>query len=135
MALQVCISVHKLATAVTRNIIIILVQPEDYEAVNSQIIQFNVGDERVTHTITINQDDACETVTANTAESFFSNLVLCSATAPIRVVQQSAEVTINDSMESECSEFTMCLYRFDYSFLYIYNSETQCVCRTNYCWL
>ena len=75
--------------------------PGDYNAVSNQLLQFNVGDVRVTHTITINQDADCET---DSNESFFSNLTLVSDVQPIIVIQPRAEVIVNDDLEPECSK-------------------------------
>ena len=64
-------------------------------------LQFNQGDERVTHIITINQDDICEN---DPYEDFFSKLTLESGVQPITVIQPRAQVIIFDNMEVECSE-------------------------------
>ena len=65
-------------------------------------LQFNQGDTRICHTITINQDVICEN---NPNEDFFSNLALASGTRPITVIREHARVIIDDNMESECSKF------------------------------
>ena len=44
--------------------------------------ELNLGDERICHTITINQDDVCEEL----YEDFFSDLILDSGVQPITVV-------------------------------------------------
>ena len=75
--------------------------PADYNAVFNQLLQFNVGDERVTHTITINQDDECED---DPNEDFFASLTLQSGLQPITVIQPQAQIIISDDMESECSK-------------------------------
>ena len=62
--------------------------------------ELNLGDERICHTITINQDDVCEEL----YEDFFSDLILDSGVKPITVVQPRAQVIINDTMEPECSK-------------------------------
>ena len=75
--------------------------PGDYDAVVDQLLEFNLGDERVTHTITINQDDECED---DPYEDFFSNLALENGLQPITVIQPRAQIIISDDMESECSK-------------------------------
>ena len=65
-------------------------------------LQFNQGDTRVCHTITINQDEICEN-TPN--EDFLSNLTLASGIQPITVIREHARVIINDDMEPECGTF------------------------------
>ena len=77
------------------------VSPGDYTAVVNQMLQFNVGDVRVTHTITINQDDECENPPN---ESFFSDLALVSGVQPINLIRPRAEVIIDDNLEPECSK-------------------------------
>ena len=67
------------------------------------MIQFNVGDVRVTHTIRINQDQVCET---DPDEVFFSDIALGSGMQPIIVIRPTAEITIEDSAEPECSEIS-----------------------------
>ena len=73
----------------------------DYQAVSGDIVQFNVGDTYQTHTIIINDDDECE----NNPNVFFSNLALNDGVQPINVINPRATVTIDDSEESECSEY------------------------------
>ena len=80
-----------------------IVAPDDYEAVAGSVIQFNVGDVRVTYTIRINQDQICET---DPDEFFFSNIALNSGVQPIFVIQPTTEITIDDSAEAECSKKT-----------------------------
>ena len=79
--------------------------PEDYGAVTNQVIEFSAGQERAIHTITIAQDDICET---EPDENFFSNIVLQSGEPPIMVVRPRAEVIIDDSGEPECSKQHYC---------------------------
>ena len=76
------------------------VSTADYDAVMGEPLQFNQGDERVCHIITINPDNECE----EPYEDFFSNLTLVSGVQPITVTQPRAQVIINDSMEPECSK-------------------------------
>ena len=75
--------------------------PADSVAV-SGLLQFNQGDMRVCHTITINQDEICEN---NPNEDFFSNLAFASGMRLITVIREHARVIIDDNMESECSKF------------------------------
>ena len=77
------------------------VSPTDYDGVANGILTFNQGDERVTHTIIINQDDICEN---DPYEDLFSNLVLDSGIQPITVIRPRAQVIINDTLEPECSK-------------------------------
>ena len=93
---------------------VIIVAPDDYEAVTSSVIQFNVGDIRVTHTIRINQDHICET---DPNEAFFSDIVLNTGMQPINVTRETATITIDDSAEPECSKchlFQHTVYYSDY---------------------
>ena len=77
------------------------VSPADYDGVANGILTFNLGDERVTHTIIINQDDICEN---DPYEDFFSNLALNSGIQPITVIRPRAQIIINDTLEPECSK-------------------------------
>ena len=77
------------------------VSPDDYEAVVNQLIQFNMGDVRVMHTIRINQDEICET---DPDEFFFSDITFNSGMQPINVIRETATITIDDSNEPECSK-------------------------------
>ena len=75
--------------------------PGDYTAMVNQLVQFSMGDERVTQTITINQDNDCE----NDPNEFFStSLALVSGVQPINVIRPRAQVIINDDLEAECSK-------------------------------
>ena len=76
------------------------VAPGDYEAVVNEIIQFNMGDVRVMHTIRINQDQICET----DLDEFFSDVSFDSGMRPINVIRETATITIDDSAEPECSK-------------------------------
>ena len=75
------------------------VSPGDYIGVVNELLQFNVGDVRVRHNITINQDAVCEN---DPNEFFFSNLALVSGAQPINLIRPRAEVIINDDLEPEC---------------------------------
>ena len=77
------------------------VSPADYNGVANGILTFNEGDERVTHTIIINQDDLCEN---DPYEDFFSNLALNSGIQPITVIRPRVQIIINDTSEPECSK-------------------------------
>ena len=77
------------------------VSSDDYIAVVNQMHQFNVGDVRVTHTITINLDAECENAPN---EYFFSNLALVSGIQPMNLIRPRAQIIINDSLEPECSK-------------------------------
>ena len=77
------------------------VSPADYNGVANGILTYNQGDERVTHTIIINQDDLCET---DPYEDFFSNLALNSGIQPITVIRRRSQIIINDTLEPECSK-------------------------------
>ena len=74
---------------------------DDYNAVVNQLLVFNLGDERVTHTITINQDTVCE---VDPHEAFFSSLALEIGVQPIAVIQPLSQVIIDDTLERECSK-------------------------------
>ena len=77
------------------------VSPGDYNTVINQLLVFNVGDERVTHTITINQGHGCED---DPYEDFISSLALESGKQPITVIRPLARVIItgHDTAEPEC---------------------------------
>ena len=68
---------------------------------NRQIIKFKTGDTNHTHTITITRDHFCE---IDPNEYFFSNIVLVSGVQPIQVIQPQAIITIDDSLDPECSK-------------------------------
>ena len=75
--------------------------PLDYDGVMGEPLQFNQGDEKITHTITINQDGECED---DPNEFLFSNLALERGVQPITVIQPLALVIIIDDLEPECSK-------------------------------
>ena len=77
------------------------VAPGDYEAVVNCIVQFNMGDIRVMHTIRINQDAIYETFPD---EFFFSDISFDSVMQPINVIRETAAITIDDSAKPECSK-------------------------------
>ena len=104
-----------------------IVVPEDYEAVTSSVIQFDVGDIRVTHTIRIIQDQICET---DPNEVFFSNIAFNSGVQPIIMIRQTAEIIIDDSAEPECSEISKhntYVHSFSMSYCYV-NISTMLFC-------
>ena len=65
------------------------------------IIQFDTGDTRVCHNITIINDQLCE----EQNEKFLSNLTLVSGIQPITVTRTPATIIINDTLEPECSKY------------------------------
>ena len=76
--------------------------PDDYNAVTRDIIEFNIGDTRQTHTITIKQDELCED---ERLESFLSIITLEDVSGgSVRVIQPQATVYIDDSDEPECGK-------------------------------
>ena len=76
------------------------VADNDYVPVSGQIIQFNRGDVFQNHNITINDDEKCED---EPNENFLSNISLEDGIR-IDVAVTQANITINDSSESECGE-------------------------------
>ena len=79
------------------------VSPTDYEGVSGLVLEFNTGDNRVCHNVTIVQDQLCE----DPSEDFISNLTLQSGVQPISVVRTPATVNIIDTNEPECSKPSM----------------------------
>ena len=73
----------------------------------NDLLIFNMGDERVTHTITVNQDDECK---EDPYKDFFSNLALVSGVQPITVIRPRAQIIINDSLEPECGKWWCTFY-------------------------
>ena len=68
------------------------VSPDDYGGVSGQIIPFNTGDTKQTHTITITQDRICE------KEYILSNTLLVSGMQLKRIhLKLQARVFINDT--------------------------------------
>ena len=76
------------------------VSPADFGGVSDQIIQFDVGDTGNGFTISIANDELCETPN----ESFFVSITLTSRTPPTTVSPSRAQVIINDMNEPECGE-------------------------------
>ena len=61
-------------------------------------LTFNSGDTKITHTINITDDDACE----YPFEEFFCSMSLLSGDPRISIVQAQATVIIVDSNEQNC---------------------------------
>ena len=78
------------------------VSPDDYDEVVGFQLSFAVGDRRVCHNVTINDDDLCE----QPAESFLSRLSYVSGELPIFITPVEARVFIDDNNEPECGECT-----------------------------
>ena len=70
--------------------------------ITSKIIQFNTGDVIHTHRIIINDDSECED---DPNENLFSNIALESGIPDISVTVPQATITIDDSLQRDCSEF------------------------------
>ena len=70
--------------------------------VTSEIIQFNRGDVINTQRIIINDDSECED---NPNENLFSNIALESGIPDISVTVPQTTITIDDSLQRDCSEF------------------------------
>ena len=68
---------------------------------SGQIIHFNTGDTFQIHRINITQDEDCED---DPNEYFSSNIVLDTGVQPILVIYPQANVTIDDTLEPECSK-------------------------------
>ena len=71
----------------------------DYEEVIDEQLVFNTGDTRVCHSITILQDNVCE---SDPNEFFFSDLSHVSGQERINIDPPTAQVIINDTNEPEC---------------------------------
>ena len=65
-------------------------------------MQFTRGDIIQTHTLTINDDDACE---VGPNEYFYSHVALDSGIPSISVTAPHIKVTIDDNDEPECGKF------------------------------
>ena len=74
----------------------------DYNAISGNIVEFNTGDSSKTFTITINPDSSCED---DPNEYFYSTLSLVSPTHRIILSSPRATISIDDSLEAECSKF------------------------------
>ena len=82
------------------NMLVIIGSPADFEALRSQIIQFNTGDTVHNFTLTIANDGICEVPN----ENFIVNITVVSGTQPIFITTHRAHVIINDMNEPECGE-------------------------------
>ena len=74
---------------------------DDYEPVMEKLLQFNIGDIRVNHTVKIIDDVICESCPT---EVFFCNISLLNDDPLINISQDHARVMIVDSKELECSK-------------------------------
>jgi hypothetical protein len=72
--------------------------PADFEALRSQIIQFNTGDTVHNFTLTIANDGICEVPN----ENFIVNITVVGGIQPIFIITHRAHVIINDMNEPEC---------------------------------
>ena len=93
------------------------VSHDDYGEVIAGIVQFNVGDINVTHTIPIEQDDECE---VNPMEFFTSMIALASGEPPIDVIRETATINIDDTAEPECGKNHLPSIVMYYQFIYTY---------------
>ena len=82
------------------NKLVITGSPADFEALRSQIIQFNTGDTVHNFTLTIANDGICEVPN----ENFIVNITVVSGIQPIFIITHRAHVIINDMNEPECGE-------------------------------
>ena len=76
----------------------------DYDPLTNKRLNISTGDTRIFHTVKIIDDEICE---ACPNELFFCNISLLNDDPRININQHHAKVMIVDSMELECSEFTM----------------------------
>ena len=72
-------------------------------ALTNYELTFNPGDTKITHTINITDDDACE----YPFEEFFCSIALLSGDSRISIVQAQATVIIVDSNEQNCGMMIM----------------------------
>ena len=77
------------------------VSPDDYGSVVDVRLDFNLGQDRACHRVSIVDDDICE---INPNENFFSNLEYGGGEQPIRVDPARTEVIIDDTNQPECGE-------------------------------
>ena len=75
------------------------VSPGDYDEIVGFELVFNIGDDRVCHNVSINDDNECE----QPAESFLSQLSYVSGELPIIIDPEDARVFIDDTAEPECA--------------------------------
>ena len=100
-----------------------LVQGIDFVGQSTNLM-FALGDSESCHTVNILQDNVCE---HPNSEDFFANLVYVSGIENINIVRGRTRVLIDDSNESECSEFNA---NSTYTYVYI----CQLLCRYT-CWI
>ena len=89
-------------------------------------LSFARGDSRSCHTVDILQDNVCE---HPNSEDFSANLVYVGGIQNINIVQGRTRVLIDDSNESECSEFNVWHANSTYTYVYICQ-----LCRYS-CWV
>ena len=77
---------------------------DDYIAITGEQLVFPRGSTRVCHTITIMDDDICE---SDPNENFFYNLAYVSGTQPISIAPMTALLIVDDTTEQEC-EYNHC---------------------------
>ena len=78
-----------------------VVKSEDYQGLNNEIMEFNIGDVRMTHSVLINQNLMCD----EDLEFFQVQLSLYSGTLPtITISPSTAHVFISDPLEVDCSK-------------------------------
>ena len=73
----------------------------DYGPMSNKMLQFNTGDTRIVHYVTIIDDEICE---ACPNEAFFCNISLANGQPHVTIIQDHTRVMITDSMELECSK-------------------------------
>ena len=78
--------------------------PADYDPETNKRLNINTGDTRIIHNVKIIDDEICEYCPN---EVFFCNISLLNDDPRITINQHHAKVMILDSMEVECSEFTI----------------------------
>ena len=73
---------------------------------NEQLV-FGLGETRVCHTITITNDNICE---SDPNEFFFSDLSYVSGIQPIAIDPSRAQVIIDDTNEPECGKYSVFIF-------------------------
>lgn len=68
-------------------------------------MEFALGETHACHIINILQDELCEAPPNSPNESFYSDLAYVSGVLPITIDPPTAQVVINDTHETECSEY------------------------------
>ena len=87
--------------------------PGDFEPQNDYQLTFNTGDTRVVRTISIVNDDICE----SQHEEFFSRISLFTQDRHINIAQSQTRIVILDSTERECGTTTVQNKQFIASFV------------------